>query len=255
MKSGASLIALAAVSAMVAGCSGGEDPEPEGPAETPSPTESQEPDQNDLEAEDSSMHGVEMNPEGAELTIDNLPVSSPDGQIDVPDDAFPGQLTALDWGWQEYGLEEGSPCDSGQAVLVRDGTDVEAQQDCTVIDGAWFNLLGGNAIGHEDVEVAPFVPVEHVWQVGAAEWDGYQQSIYANAPDSIVPIDPEMYEERADQGPEDWRPDDESLWCAYSLRWVSVKNNYGMPLASEGERDALEEMVATCGTGESTGAA
>lgn len=241
------LAVVATAGLVLVACSGGPESEPEEPTPAQSPEQGSEPDQDASEVEDSSLNGVQMNPEGAELTLDNLPVSSVTEEGEVPEDAFPDGLPALDWGWDEFGLAEGSPCDSEQATLVRDGTDVVADEDCVVTDGTWFNLLGGSPVSLDEVEVAPFVPVEHVWQVGASGWDENQQSIYANAPDSIVPVDPEVYAERGGQGPDEWRPEDHDLWCNYALRWISVKNIYGLPFASDAEHEALDEMVSTCG--------
>jgi hypothetical protein len=61
----------------------------------------------------------------------------------------------------------------------------------------------------------------------------------------LLSVEDNANQEKSDQGPEDWRPPNEGVWCDYATRWISIKTEYSLSVDAE-EKSALEEMLGAC---------
>lgn len=176
------------------------------------------------------------------LAINPTPMSGYSAEAFQVDEEAP----ASESGWENPGVSD-STCTVPEAALVRDGYDVRMEEGtCDPVEGRWFDPLSGDTLSLDTVEARGFLPSERVWRSGGSAWTERQFEVYRNAPKSVLSISEQSYEDRGQQGPGQWRPEDKSLWCGYALRWVSEKSDFGLSLESQGEADALTEMLNTC---------
>ena len=196
---------------------------------------------------DTTLHGVGMDAEVADMTLGYLTLPTDEAGEQPPDAFAQNPLRAAEYGWDAYGIPADSPCTSSNATLLRDATTAtDPSPDCAPSQGTWRDILTGATLSLDTVDVQPFIPGGHAWQVGASRWDLNQKAIYLNSPDSLVPVEPGTYAGRGNSGPDEWRPADQDRWCNYAIRWVQVKSTYGLDVTDEGEREALAEMLDTC---------
>lgn len=193
------------------------------------------------------MNGYNTTRDQALLTMEVLTIT-PTSKDGYSPDSFriDQDHLATEAGWENPAIPSEN-CTIQDAALARDGVDIEADDStCEVSGGRWFDPLSGETVGRDDVQARPFLPAERAWTSGASTWTEYQFSIYRNSPQSVLTISDSAYEERGQRGPEQWRPESESLWCGYALRWVSEKNTFGLSMESQAEAEALTEMLDTC---------
>lgn len=188
------------------------------------------------------MNSLTMSPAQANLTLDALPIqTSDDGDAQLP----PLDDTATTWGWSTVGLDNPA-CTVTSAALARDADDIEIDNNCEISGGRWTDPLTNESVSLDDTEVTSFIPAQHIWDTGGSTWTTEQREVFTNSPFTLLTMAPDSLAERGDQSPATWRPEDPNLWCAYALRWIDVKNTFGLSLADTTERDALREMTATC---------
>lgn len=213
-----------------------------------SPSDSAAAGSSNSEAAGSLYNDLNMNETQARETLEVLPVERAHSMSGYSRDEFPHWLSAENWGWGN--LPEASGCDAREATLVRDGTNVvPAANDCSAESGTWVDPYTGEQVEDSSAaEIDHMVPLAAAWRAGADGWTTDQRTIFANAPLSVVSTGPSN-SEKGDKGPEVWKPENQEAWCPYSLRWVAVKNEFGLNLTSEDERAALEEMLDTCAEG------
>lgn len=192
------------------------------------------------------MNSLVMSPDQARLTLDVLPIDStaPDaGAVDP--EQFSHDAQAGPWGWTAVGLDNPA-CSVDHAARARDAVSIDITEDCAVTGGTWTDPLTNAELTQDATAVKSFVPLQHVWDTGGSAWTHEQRQIFVNSPFTLLTMGTTSSDERGDRSPAEWRPADKNLWCAYGLRWVDVKNSYGLSLESTAEHDALLEMVNTC---------
>lgn len=227
----------------IPGASGTSDPAPPESAAAQEPTE-------EIDAANALENGLNMNEEQARTTLEVLPVEKPASMAGYSRDDFPHWRSAQEWGWEDD-LPDASDCDAREATLARDGVDVESNPEtCRADEGEWTDPYTGDEIAESsDADVDHIVPLAAAYRAGADSWNEEQRTIYANSPLVLVTSGAAANQEKGDKGPEAWKPDNQEAWCTYSLRWIAVKNEFGLNLTSEEERAALEEMLNTCSEG------
>lgn len=243
----ATLATLVLTGLLLTSCSTAEGPSPTDAttaAEPSTPTEAPHP---SLESATDTplMNSMMMSPARARLTLDVLSVDSDPDAGAVDPAQFPLDETATDWGWAAVGLEN-PECTVNNAALARDAATVDIDTDCQISSGTWVDPLTGQPITQDQTSVESFIPLQHVQETGGGAWNDEQRGIFANSPFSLLTMNSDTVAQRGDRGPNEWRPENTDLWCAYALRWVDVKNTYGLTLKSTDERTALLEMLDSC---------
>lgn len=144
--------------------------------------------------------------------------------------------------------EAGTNCNTREAVLVRDGEEVETNNACESVSGSWTSVYTGEKLAKpSDIDIDHMVPLANAWRSGANEWDDARREQFANDMDlpQLVAVDSSSNRSKGDQDPSTWKPTAEKAWCDYATKWVTVKNGYGLTVTEE-EKQALKEMLATC---------
>lgn len=148
------------------------------------------------------------------------------------------------YGWNE---PDGS-CDVRDDALTRDGQDVQVEENCSFVSGSWVGpYTGATLTDSSDVDIDHVVPLANAWRSGASGWSTADREAYANDPGVLLSTDDGANQEKGDKGPEAWAPPNQSYWCEYARRWINIKFTRGLT-ATEAEKAALEEMLATCGS-------
>jgi hypothetical protein len=186
--------------------------------------------------------GVAYTPVAAEAALATLTLSPvPETAYDRAD--YPHWRSAKANGW------EGAPsgCKARAAALLRDGTGTTATEKCAVTAGAWTDPYTGAAITDpKAADIDHLVPLAEAHRSGAWAWDRARRTAYANNPLVLVVSSATANRAKGDKGPDRWRPPEASAWCAYSVRWIEIKDEWDLGLTSAAERTALEDMLATC---------
>lgn len=201
----------------------------------------------DPNAANALYNGLNMNEEQARTTLEVLTVAKPASMAGYSRDDFPHWRSAQEWGW-DGDLPDASDCDAREATLARDGDGVESNPEtCRADQGEWTDPYTGEKIAESsDADVDHIVPLAAAYRAGADSWNEEQRTIYANSPLVLVTSGAAANREKGDKGPDAWKPESRSAWCAYSLRWIAVKSEFGLNLTSDKEKAALEEMLDTC---------
>ncbi|MEU3272386.1 HNH endonuclease family protein [Saccharomonospora sp. NPDC006951] len=162
---------------------------------------------------------------------------APDGSMDGYDrDLFP------------HWADQGDNCNTREAVLKRDGADVETGTDCYPTSGSWHSPYDGETWTQpSDVDIDHVVPLANAYRTGADEWTTAQREQFANdlTDAQLIAVTDNVNQEKGDQSPEAWKPPAESYWCTYASMWISVKHKWELTV-NDAEKAALSEMLETC---------
>jgi uncharacterized protein DUF1524 len=162
---------------------------------------------------------------------------APDGSMDGYDrDKFPH--------WHDVD----DACNTREAVLKRDGDNVEVGSDCYPTSGTWTSPYDGETwSAPADVDIDHMVPLADAWRTGAANWSQEQREAFANDLDSpqLWAVTDNVNQSKGDKPPDQWKPPLQSHWCEYSRAFIHVKFVYKLTV-NDAEKAALEEMLGTC---------
>jgi Protein of unknown function (DUF1524) len=148
--------------------------------------------------------------------------------------------------------EDRDGCDSRQEVLIAESR-VEpvssSDKGCPVTEGEWFSLYDGIVLTNPSgLDIDHMVPLKEAWESTASTWTPEQRELYANdldEPLALIAVTASTNRSKADRDPAQWKPRDETSWCAYATAWIEVKIKWSLT-ADTGEIAALEEMAVTC---------
>jgi Protein of unknown function (DUF1524) len=158
-------------------------------------------------------------------------------------EAFPHWAAdGTEFGWEE---SEGS-CDVRDDALIRDGSGVEVDEDCSLTAGEWLDpFTGATLTDPGDVDIDHLVPLANAWRSGAGEWDGEQRETYANDPVVLLSVDDAANQTKGDKGPEAWLPPNADYRCEYARRWIWIKHEWNLTV-NEQERTTLQDLLEGC---------
>ena len=149
-----------------------------------------------------------------------------------------------EFGWDE---PDGS-CDVRDDALIRDGTGIEIDEDCSFTSGKWLDPYTGTTLEEpEDVDIDHVVPLANAWRAGAVGWDKSQREKYANDPGVLLSADDAANQTKGDKGPEAWLPPNTDYRCEYARRWISIKRQWKLTVNIK-EKATLENLLQGCGS-------
>ncbi len=95
--------------------------------------------------------------------------------------ATPGPLTGYlrkkFGGWRATG----NHCDVRERVVLRDGRDVEVDDECESVSGTWRSFYDGEVIRDaSELDIDHIVPLAQAWRSGARAWSVERRKQFAN---------------------------------------------------------------------------
>lgn len=182
----------------------------------------------------------------ARQQLDALAVAPAGSMAGYSRDLFPHWASdGTVFGWDE---PDGS-CDVRDDALIRDGQNVQIDEDCSFTAGSWIGPYTGETLtDSSDVDIDHVVPLANAWRSGASTWSTADREAYANDPQVLLSTEDNANQEKGDRGPEAWKPPNAAYHCEYSRRWVNAKSTWRITI-TEAEKAALQEMLSTCEAG------
>lgn len=215
----------------------------------PKPSSSKSPfpkDESKPDMDSSFFNDTTMTPERALFTLSVLPVATPESLNGYTRGVYVPGTSAAEAGWPAGDLPS-KRCNVTAAALIRDATDVKVNDRCGITAGDWRDpFLDKKFSGAASMRATYVVPSEEIWRSGGAQWSEEQAAIYSSAPVSLIAASDETGSSRGSKSINLWTPPYTGARCGYATRWVAVKNEFGLNLSSETEREALRKMLDTC---------
>ncbi|WP_425548745.1 HNH endonuclease family protein [Amycolatopsis ultiminotia] len=145
-------------------------------------------------------------------------------------------------------IDQGDNCNTREAVLKRDGTDVQVGSDCYPTSGSWASPYDDATwTSPSDVDIDHVVPLADAWRTGASSWTQDQRQAYANdlTDPQLIAVTDNVNQEKGDKSPDQWKPPSTGYWCTYAKMWVAVKYKFKLTVNSA-EKSALTDMLGRC---------
>lgn len=139
-------------------------------------------------------------------------------------------------------------CDTRQAVLLRDGQDVEVDDDCDAVSGSWYSPYDGETFTESgDLDIDHMVALKEGWRSGAHAWSTEERERFANDLDSsqLWAVSASTNRSKGDADPAEWLPPLESSHCDYVASWIEVKHVWELTVDPD-EDEALREVLSGC---------
>lgn len=139
-------------------------------------------------------------------------------------------------------------CNTREAVLKRDGENVEVGSDCYPTSGTWKSPYdGGSWTQPSDVDIDHVVPLAAAWRSGAAQWTTEQREGFANDLEGpqLIAVTDNINQEKGDQTPATWMPSEAGYHCTYASMWVGSKHKYKLTV-TDAEKSALQKALDGC---------
>ncbi|WP_329520322.1 HNH endonuclease family protein [Spirillospora sp. NBC_01491] len=139
-------------------------------------------------------------------------------------------------------------CNTRETVLKRDGSGVQAGDDCAPTSGTWTSPYdGGTWTQASDLDIDHMVPLAEAWRSGASGWTTAQRQAFANDLDSsqLWAVTDNVNQSKSDKDPALWTPPLASFHCMYARSWIDVKYQYDLTVDSA-EKQALSGLLDSC---------
>ncbi len=181
------------------------------------------------------------------------PTALPSGLPQLTVRAVPSDLPKYDRDdWRQWVDDDGDCQNARHETLVEESriaVTFTNEERCSVATGEWLDPFTGDILtSARDLDVDHMVPLSNAHRSGAWAWDDARRRAYANDlsyPNHLIAVTNSVNRAKSDQGPEWWKPPDESYWCQYARDWANIKAAWGLS-ATQPEWDALLSMTATC---------
>lgn len=146
-------------------------------------------------------------------------------------------------------------CTVRQAVLYRDGENVELNDNCQPVKGTWTDPYTDITYGVGGAEGEPkeirslhiehVVPMKNAYVSGASEWTDETYQTFAHDVNNLIVSEGSGNSSKGHRSPDEWKPADASYHCEYATTWVEVKTDWELSV-TQSEKDALSSMLSTC---------
>lgn len=154
--------------------------------------------------------------------------------------------------WKHWTDADRDCQDARQETLIAESTvpvEFRTGDGCKVSAGRWVAPYTGAVVENpSDLDIDHMVPLYNAHQSGGWRWSAARKEEYANYlgyPGHLIAATAGANRQKGADGPEEWRPPDESYWCRYALDWMSIKAQWDLT-AAEREIAALREMASAC---------
>ena len=154
--------------------------------------------------------------------------------------------------WRQWNDEDGDCQNARHEVLVEESlaeVKYKSERECQVVTGEWYGAFTGTTVTEAgELDIDHLVPLKNAHESGGWAWTAARKEQYANSladPVHLIAVTSSANRSKGAQGPDEWRPFNESYWCEYAEAWIMVKQTWELT-ATPTEANALEEMLGTC---------
>ncbi|MEU7406731.1 HNH endonuclease family protein [Streptomyces sp. NPDC044948] len=143
-------------------------------------------------------------------------------------------------------IAQGGSCGTREAVLERDGSGVQRDEECRAVSGKWVSVYDDKTFTDAS-DLDHTVPLATAWRSGAADWTQDERKKFANdlTHPQLLAVSAATNRSKGDQGPDEWRPPAKTYWCTYARSWILVKAEYELSVTGA-EKNMLTDMLDTC---------
>jgi hypothetical protein len=150
-------------------------------------------------------------------------------------------------------------CDTRNDILNRDLVDKtyvrtnrcpDAVASGTLHDpytNATIAFIRGNQVG-ASVQIDHIVPLAYAWDMGARDWPADIRLRFANDPANLLAVSGNANQDKGDQPPGAWMPENDAFWCQYSVQFADVIRGYGLSV-DQASADELRKAALSCPVG------
>ncbi|MFD5824565.1 HNH endonuclease family protein [Lentzea sp. NPDC060358] len=159
-----------------------------------------------------------------------------------------GSMTGYSRDKFPHWITQSGTCNTREAVLKRDGTNVVTDSSCAATSGRWFSPYDGATwSAAADVDIDHVVPLAAAWRSGASSWTTAQRQSFANdlSGPQLIAVTDNVNQSKGDQTPATWKPPLTSYWCTYAKMWVHTKYRWSLSVNSA-EKTELTGMLGRC---------
>ncbi|WP_394614961.1 HNH endonuclease family protein [Lentzea sp. JNUCC 0626] len=159
-----------------------------------------------------------------------------------------GSMTGYSRDKFPHWITQSGSCNTREAVLKRDGTNVVTDSSCAATSGRWFSPYDGATwSAASDVDIDHIVPLAAAWRSGASSWSTAQRQSFANdmSGPQLIAVTDNVNQAKGDQTPATWKPPLTSYWCTYAKMWVHTKYRWSLSVNSA-EKTELTGMLGRC---------
>lgn len=159
-----------------------------------------------------------------------------------------GSMTGYSRDKFPHWVTQSGTCNTREAVLKRDGTNVVTDSSCAATSGRWFSPYDGATwSAASDVDIDHIVPLAAAWRSGAASWTTAQRQSFANdmSGPQLIAVTDNVNQAKGDQTPATWKPPLTTYWCTYAKMWVHTKYRWNLSVNSA-EKTELTSMLGRC---------
>ncbi|HWS58057.1 MAG TPA: HNH endonuclease family protein [Actinotalea sp.] len=148
---------------------------------------------------------------------------------------------------------DGNGCDTRNDILARDLVGVRVSAGCVVLRGTLNDPYTGQQVAFARGPQSAEVQIDHVvaladaWQKGAQQWTPARREQFANDPANLLAVSGAANQAKGAGDAATWLPPRTGYRCAYVLRQVLVKAEYGLWVTAA-EHAALERWLGRCVT-------
>lgn len=140
----------------------------------------------------------------------------------------------------------GSPCNTRQDVLIKQGNDVETDDDCRITAGSWYDPFTGETTeDSSSLDIDHIVPLGYAASHGGNDWSEDRKEEFANDHLNLRAVSASENRSKGADGPSDYMPPNEEHHCEYAIIWVDTVYQYDLSVTAA-DRRALEDALATC---------
>ncbi|MFH2055959.1 MAG: YHYH domain-containing protein [bacterium] len=123
------------------------------------------------------------------------------------------------------------------------------EKKCRVKSGKWKCPYTGKSFTNpKKLDVDHMVPLGNAHNSGGWKWDKAIRRFYANDlghPEHLIAVEAGANRSKGAQGPDQWKPSDESYWCQYAKDWMAIKYRWGLSVTKT-EAQAVKDMEKSC---------
>ncbi|RPF19525.1 uncharacterized protein DUF1524 [Myceligenerans xiligouense] len=143
---------------------------------------------------------------------------------------------------------QGNNCNTREAVLKRDGSNVVVGADCYPDSGSWYSQFDGQTrTVPSQISIDHVVALAEAWDSGASSWTTSRRQAFANDLDGpqLIAVTTEVNSSKSDKDIAEWVPPLSSKRCAFAKMVIHTKYRWGLSM-DPAEKSAAQTYLNYC---------